>query len=292
MRRRWISRKRSRTFKRGWRRWSRFSKKRMGTRMRTWRSKFRSRKGISSNRLYKVSKTRIPRQVASQRLRVRLPYWDVIQMPGAGTDGYSEYVLSLSSVYDPDITGSGHQPRGYDQWANLYNAYRVINCYWTVRFYTSDTNATTVRSIQLLAGALQGPENQEATVSSLVDVMEYPKDGMQQFRRFTRNNTGITGFTSPSDSQSTVIKGSMNTYKMHKYWLNRTPNTLIKFYWPDDWNSSVGFSPSYEYFLTLCVGSMTQGLSGIGVLPLPYVFAEVKLVYDVEFYNFVYPTAS
>lgn len=31
-----------------------------------------------------------------------------------------------NSIFDPDQTGSGHQPSGHDQWAALYNNYVVV----------------------------------------------------------------------------------------------------------------------------------------------------------------------
>lgn len=34
--------------------------------------------------------------------------------------------FSASGIYDPDITGVGHQPMGFDQWAALFNHYVVI----------------------------------------------------------------------------------------------------------------------------------------------------------------------
>lgn len=35
-------------------------------------------------------------------------------------------VFRAGSIFDPDFTGTGHQPRGHDQWAQLYHKYLVI----------------------------------------------------------------------------------------------------------------------------------------------------------------------
>lgn len=37
----------------------------------------------------------------------------------------SQYVFRLNSLYDPDLTGTGHQPYGFDQYAALFNRYKV-----------------------------------------------------------------------------------------------------------------------------------------------------------------------
>lgn len=44
------------------------------------------------------------------------------------------YVMSQNSCYDPDVTGTGHQPRGFDQLAALYNRYVVHKSRCTVAF--------------------------------------------------------------------------------------------------------------------------------------------------------------
>lgn len=36
-----------------------------------------------------------------------------------------DYVFLLNSIFDPNSTGTGHQPQGHDQWALFYNRYRV-----------------------------------------------------------------------------------------------------------------------------------------------------------------------
>lgn len=44
-------------------------------------------------------------------------------------------VMNLNSVYDPNRSGIGHQPMGYDQMALLYNRYRVISCNFVINGY-------------------------------------------------------------------------------------------------------------------------------------------------------------
>lgn len=36
------------------------------------------------------------------------------------------YSFRANSIFDPDQTGSGHQPMGHDLWANVYNHYCVV----------------------------------------------------------------------------------------------------------------------------------------------------------------------
>jgi hypothetical protein len=57
----------------------------------------------------------------------KLSYVDYRRVnPGVVT--YSDTVYNLNSVFDPENTGVGHQPRGFDVLAGLYNKYRVFKC--------------------------------------------------------------------------------------------------------------------------------------------------------------------
>lgn len=52
------------------------------------------------------------------------------------------WVFRANSVYDPDFTGTGHQPMGFDQWAIFYDHYTVIGSRCSVEFQSKDTTAT------------------------------------------------------------------------------------------------------------------------------------------------------
>jgi len=57
---------------------------------------------------------------------VTLPYQtNQRSNPGAGFT-QTDITFDLGSIYDPDVTGSGHQPRGRDEWAAVYGRYRVL----------------------------------------------------------------------------------------------------------------------------------------------------------------------
>lgn len=55
--------------------------------------------------------------------------------PSAGYYG-SEQRYNLNSLYDPNYTGSGHQPYGFDQIMATYNKYRVNRVSYKITFTT------------------------------------------------------------------------------------------------------------------------------------------------------------
>ena len=52
----------------------------------------------------------------------------------------SEYAFRLNSLFDPNITAAGHQPRYFDQLTNIYQLYRVYKCSFEVQFLQAIVN--------------------------------------------------------------------------------------------------------------------------------------------------------
>lgn len=49
------------------------------------------------------------------------------------------YVFNCNSLFDPDRTGIGHQPMGFDQLAGLYNRYKVYACSYKATISSPNT---------------------------------------------------------------------------------------------------------------------------------------------------------
>lgn len=60
--------------------------------------------------------------IVPDRLRTKLKYTSLFSV--TSTSGAIQYQLMAGNgCFDPDITGSGHQPQGFDQYAALYQRY-------------------------------------------------------------------------------------------------------------------------------------------------------------------------
>lgn len=76
-------------------------------------SPVRNPMGTSLNPAYRAGKT------------VKMRYATTISMNPA-TSSVANHLFSCNDLYDPDETGTGHQPMGFDEYANYYVDYTVL----------------------------------------------------------------------------------------------------------------------------------------------------------------------
>jgi len=75
-------------------------------------------------------------------VKVRLKYVEFIALNPGGTFVPAVYDFSANGLYDPNITGSGHQPRGFDQFIVLWDHYLVEKSTCKATFAPSSTMVT------------------------------------------------------------------------------------------------------------------------------------------------------
>lgn len=98
--------------------------------------KKRSRKSTAFTR-YRSIKNIVPDSKI-----VKLRYVQQIGLD-AGAGLASAHVFRANSIFDPDYSGTGHQPLGHDQWAVFYDHYNVISSKCTAQFIATGTNSST-----------------------------------------------------------------------------------------------------------------------------------------------------
>jgi len=86
--------------------------------------KRRPRKYPARRRFKRNTKiTKIHQVSFPDKTLVKLPYAFSSQITSALSS--NDVVWNANSLFDPEQTFTGHQPRGFDQWAIIYNRYRV-----------------------------------------------------------------------------------------------------------------------------------------------------------------------
>lgn len=86
------------------------------------------------------------------RYKGTLRYADTITLSSAA-GVVASWVFACNGLYDPDITGTGHQPAGFDQMMLSYEHYTVIRARITATFHNNTSNATPTVAISVNAGA-------------------------------------------------------------------------------------------------------------------------------------------
>jgi hypothetical protein len=100
-----------------------------------------------------------------QKLNRKLIYHErYIQLDPGVSGVVSVQKFSANGCYDPDVTGTGHQPMGFDQIMQLYYHYGVVGSKITASF--SNTSAT---QAQLVGISIVGDSAVSATASELIE---------------------------------------------------------------------------------------------------------------------------
>lgn len=100
-------------------------------------------------------------QPIPQRYICKMKYAEDVQ-----TDGLTGmYRFNLNSIFDPNRTGTGHQPYAFDTLASLYNRYRVIACGWRI----TAPSITAIRQLGTIAA------NEALSFATFAELKENPR---------------------------------------------------------------------------------------------------------------------
>lgn len=85
------------------------------------------------------------------KFRFKTRYVDLNNTLNPGIGGVAvTHVYSLNSLFDPDFTGVGHQPIGFDQiMGTMYDHYTVIGARARIKFTNADTTGQNLCLIQV-----------------------------------------------------------------------------------------------------------------------------------------------
>lgn len=100
-------------------------RRRSGT---TWRRRTRARRG---RRRFGMS--RVQRRVIPTSIVVNLKYSDRVTINPAAGGVVGTYSIRCNDCRDPDATGVGHQPMGFDQMMELYHHFTVLSSKITMK---------------------------------------------------------------------------------------------------------------------------------------------------------------
>lgn len=142
----------------------------------------------------------------AQRLRTTLRYSETIARTGLAA---YDYVYNLNGLFDPNQTGTGHQPKGFDQLAALYQRYRVFATRYKVIF------SPNVSSIPV--HCIVAPTNSLTAYVDASDIIEAP---------FSKNRVSIV-YADPPTISGFVDLATLNGKSRTAYAADDTTQALV-----------------------------------------------------------------
>lgn len=217
------------------------------------RKKVAKRKG-RGKRGYKTNNNLRSLNPIAQRYICKMKYADTAVVAlGGGT--YAPYVMNLNSIFDPNRTGTGHQPYGHDTLFTLYNRYRVVSC--SYRISVHPVGSTTLQLAVI-------PTNEAITPSTISEVRENPR------AKYVCQSPGDT---------IRIVSGKVYLPSL----MGRTKSQYIS---DDRYQATFGTSPSELALLSMYAGPTSEGGSTDSV-----VF-NIQLEYTVECFDIKHLTQS
>lgn len=216
------------------------------------------RKSTSSTRSLRPKKkwrnavTRVPRSnfmsLNDPGVVVTLKYVSILSKTAAASTTAGVNIYRLNSLYDPDYTGTGAQPYGFDQLAAMYAKYQVLSATAVNEWGVGQLGTFTGDRVPLVVGCTN------TTIPGL-----------------TLNNETLAELPESSTAMAPCIGGqSVKTFTKFspQYNLGLKDDTTI---------ASVGTNPSQVSYINLWV-------SNTGTAAQPYVVT-TTITYRVRFFQ-------
>lgn len=215
--------------------------------------------GVTSRRYVETQTALTPFPL---RMNAKLTYGVNVSIgtPG-GLPTANKYRFRLNSIYDPDVTGTGHQPYQMDQLTAIYTKYLVKACYVDITFSNPSVAG-------LWVGWSFHPDttnNDDPTGKQLDDLIERP------------NFTCVP----ISDFGTQAITCRVNIPIHQVLGLTAAQYTAVT----DQYGAAYNANPLSQAYLDLFIVDPNS-------LGTSYVRAVGRLVYDVQFFDYAAPAAS
>lgn len=211
-----MGRKRKRTSKKG---------------RRVVRRRTRSR---ARRRLFRKT-TRLLRGPVNKRALVKLLYVDTVITSVPVPDALQYHIFRANSLYDPDYTGTGHQPRGFDELSAAYHHYTVLGAKIHVKCTNNSSNP------QVFGIALR------ASTTTQLDPQQIKEEQRRKYKIIQPKPTGETSVSAMSMRFSTKRYFSCKSVIGDGSYKGNTGNT------------GIGSNPTEQAFFQIFYGNAVQG---------------------------------
>lgn len=201
---------------------------------------------------------------------VTLSYADSRIIPISMAGGSDTRTWSIGSIFDPDVTATGHQPLLRDLWASQYDYYAVLAFRYKFSYYNCSKDPITWTATGTSSNLVGGvaitllPTTNTADISNMASGIVFPAAEMknsQTYALWPDHSLTISGELTPGDFLVDA-KDSDN----------------------DNTWTAVGSNPGVQRYLGVVINSMQNAaLVGQNEQAFAAIQMLVELEYDVQF---------
>lgn len=211
------------------------------------------RSNLARNKRRKVSKTswafnRAPSGVADSTY-VKLKYAQRITL--SSTSGaVAENVYRGNSLFDPDLTGTGHQPYFFDQWSTFYGYYTVLGAAVKATYVATGSTVSTCNCRYYLVF-----DDNSAAYTNASNALSSPYS-RSAFSNINGESVRTLGMYINSDKIFGLKKNGVQ--------------------FDSDYSAAVSANPSFQWFIHVGQQPMDESANNA-------IFVEVEITYYVKF---------
>ncbi len=176
---------------------------------------------LNDYRVFSVPGTGLP-----PTKRVKLRYSEIFRITStAGAVG--KFLFAANGMYDPNLTGAGHQPYGYDQWFTFYKTATVLASRIDVEVATSMTGLATQTLVTGVTFAESDPTvvTGSATPVGLIEANRGTTKMLIAFQptQHLQSNFDLRAFYPDHDPADVQQPGSANPTRTYVYCVFQVP---------------------------------------------------------------------
>lgn len=132
------------------------------------RKRVSSKRRVTRKRTRRTRRKPLPRCFPKSMTSI-LKYVQTVTLNANNSGAAAQHNFRANSIFDPDLTGTGTQPMGRDQFELLYDHYTVIGSRMKVQFYTQ---AGGTQNVAMWCGGFV--QDAASSFSSLPHLLEQP----------------------------------------------------------------------------------------------------------------------
>lgn len=178
-------------------------------------------KQMSTSRMFPAKKT----------LRTTLRYFGnfISVNPGIGGAAAS-HVFSCNGLYDPDITSTGHQPIGFDQFMAMYDHYTVVGAKMKAFFKNGDSTNSGYAFVAVRDSATTTTNTLELVENGYIAVAQLDRAGNNKSCVTLVQSVDVASYLGRKDALSdSQLKGTSgaNPTEQAMFWVGAFSDTNV-----------------------------------------------------------------